>query len=523
MKKLFALFLCACLLLTGTAMADVLGTYPIEGTPVTLTGWGVLGGAATVDFSENAAMQELERITGVHVEWESVTEDGCAEKLALRLAQGDLPDIFFRGQLSNDQVASLASAGQIIDLSGMIEEYAPNFNALMERDKTIRLAITDENGAIYSLPQVTTSSITTHYVINTKWLENVGLEVPTTIDEFYTALKAFKEQDANGNGDPNDEIPLSLRGVSALGLLMHAFKVYPDNYYGMFVYPGTTEVQNSYITDGMQEALRFFKKLYDEGLLDPEAFTQDNDTYKLKGTSNRIGALSVSGAFVTVGNELHWDYQGLASFPDDEGNKLTNKRSSCSGNQFVITSNCEHPEIALQYVDYLYSEEGTILAWMGVEGVSWEWMDEEHTTWHWVNKPEDIGIQEFRMNNAIQGGKGYPSAHPIWFESSMWDHQEDIIEASLDTELFRKPLTDCSAVLWPSIKWTVEESESLSFILPDCQTYYRASAVDFITGVRDIDADWDEYIETLKSMGIEEAIEMCQTAYDNYMVKYNAD
>ena len=74
-------------------------------------------------------------------------------------------------------------------------------------------------------------------------------------------------------------------------------------------------------------------------------------------------------------------------------------------------------------------------------------------------------------------------------------------------------------LLWPTIKWSVEDNETLSFILPDCQTYYKASAVDFITGVRDIDADWDSYIDTLKSMGIEEAISMCQGAYDNYMAQ----
>ena len=72
-------------------------------------------------------------------------------------------------------------------------------------------------------------------------------------------------------------------------------------------------------------------------------------------------------------------------------------------------------------------------------------------------------------------------------------------------------------LLWPTIKWSIEDSETLGFILPDCQTYYKASAVDFITGVRDIDAEWDSYIATLKSMGIDEAIALCQTAYDNYI------
>ena len=73
-------------------------------------------------------------------DWECVTQDGCAEKRALRLAQGDLPDIFFRAALTNEEVASLASAGQLVDLAPMLEQYAPNFSALMERDPTIRLS-----------------------------------------------------------------------------------------------------------------------------------------------------------------------------------------------------------------------------------------------------------------------------------------------------------------------------------------------------------------------------------------------
>lgn len=519
MKKLFAMLLCACLLLTGAALADVLGTYPVEGAPVTLTGWGILAGSSMVDnFNDNPAFQELEKITGVHIEWECVTEDGAAEKRALRIAKGDLPDIFFRAALTDEEVASLASAGQLLDLSGMIEEYAPNFNALMQRDETIRLAITDSTGAIYALPQVTTNSLTTHMIINTRWLSNLNLEIPQTVDELYEVLKAFKEQDANGNGDPTDEIPMSANGLDQLNILMHAFKVYPDNYYGMFVYPGTSEVKNSYISDDLKEAFRYLKKLYDEGLLDPETFSQDGDTYTAKGTADRLGYLTVAGAFVNVGNDLHWDYQGLAPFPDNEGNRLMNKRASCGGNHFAITSGCKNPEAALRYVDYLYSEEGTTLAWMGVEGVSWEWIDDTHTTWHWL-KPDDLTMNQFRHSYAIQGGVGYPSAHPIWFESKMWDRQEDPIEASLDTDRFRKPATDCGVLLWPTIKWSVEDNETLSFILPDCQTYYKASAVDFITGVRDIDADWDSYIETLKGMGIEEAISMCQGAYDNYMAQ----
>jgi len=511
MKKIFATLLCLCLLLTSAAFAA-------EATP-TFTAWGILQPSTQHEsFEDNGAFKYLEEVTGVNLEWECVTEEGNAEKRALRLAQGDLPDLFIRGALTNDEKASLASAGMLVDLAPLIEEYAPNFNALMEKDPTIRVAITDEEGHIYALPQVTTFVETTHMIINKTWLDNLGLAVPTTLDEFYECLVAFKEQDANGNGDPNDEIPMSVKGVSHLQYIMESFGVYARNSYGMFVYPGTSEVQNSYIADNMKEAIAFCEKLYNEGLLDPETFVQDADTYKAKGHANTLGVMVVAGAFVDVGDALHWDYVGLPVFPDANGNAYSNARSSCSGNNFIITTNCENPAAALSMIDYLYSEEGTTLAWLGVEGESWQWINDEHTRWDWILK-EDQTVTQLRHSETIQGGVGYPSAHPVWFESDMWAKQANEIEASLDTDLFRMPLTDCTTVLWPNVTWTLEESEEMAFFLPDCQSYFRASVADFVTGVRDVEADWADYVETMKSMNIEQGVEMYQGAYENYMAK----
>ena len=242
--------------------------------------------------------------------------------------------------MTDDEVASLAAANKLVDLAPLIEEYAPNFKALMDKDPTIRVAITDNDGHIWALPQICTFVETSHMIINKKWLDNLDLAVPTTLEEYYNCLVAFKEKDANGNGDPNDEIPLSVRGVKYLNYVMEAFGVYPRNPYGMFVYPGTNEVQNSYISDNMKEALIFCKKLYDEGLLDPESFVQDKPTYAAKGHANRMGCMLVSGAFVEVGNDLHWDYIGLPVFPDANGNAYSNARASSDGNTFAITTNC---------------------------------------------------------------------------------------------------------------------------------------------------------------------------------------
>ncbi|MBR6787953.1 MAG: extracellular solute-binding protein [Clostridia bacterium] len=515
MKKLISMFLCLSMLLSVAAIA--------EAPTHTFTVWGILQPNTTHDtLEDNLSFQALEKITGVNLEWECITNEGIEEKRALRLAQGaeNLPDLFIRAALTDDEVISLAGAGQLVDLAPLLEEYAPNFCALMERDPTIRVSITDDEGHIWSLPQICTFVETAHMIINKKWLDNLDLAVPTTVEEFYNCLVAFKEKDANGNGDPNDEIPLSVRGVKYLNYVMESFGVYPRNPYGMFVYPGTSEVQNSYIADNMKEALIFCKKLYDEGLLDHESFVQDKPTYAAKGHANRMGCMLVSGAFVEVGNELHWDYIGLPVFPDANGNAYSNARSSADGHTFVITKNCEDPIAALKMVDYLYSEEGTIMTWMGVEGETWQWINEEKTRWDWIIK-DDRTVTQLRSSETIQGGVQYPAAHPVWFESDMWAKQANEIEASLDTDLFRMPLTDCCTMLWPDVTWTVEENEEMSFFLPDCENYYKASVADFVTGVRNIETEWEDYVKTMKSMNIEEGIKMYQEAYDKYMAKMN--
>ena len=125
MKKLFAMVLCLCMLLSSAAFAEVLGTYPVTDEEITLTAWGILQGNTLHEtFEDYAAWQKLEEITGVNIEWEVETNEGYSEKRALRLAQGNYPDMFIRCGLTNDEKTSLATAGVLVDLAPMIEQYA---------------------------------------------------------------------------------------------------------------------------------------------------------------------------------------------------------------------------------------------------------------------------------------------------------------------------------------------------------------------------------------------------------------
>ena len=132
MRKTISLILVLCLLSTSIALADVLGEYPITTEPMTLTAWAVLPPAATNTFNENTAALEMERITGIHVDFNCVSYNGQEEKRALMLSSGNYPNFFFCADLTNDELSQLARMDQIYALDEFLE-YAPNLTALFDR------------------------------------------------------------------------------------------------------------------------------------------------------------------------------------------------------------------------------------------------------------------------------------------------------------------------------------------------------------------------------------------------------
>ena len=131
---------------------------------------------------------------------------GFTEKRNLAFASDDLPDIILRAKISPQEEMKYAANGQLVALDEYLD-YAPNLSALIEQDDAIRKGITMPDGHIYSCPQLnkTEGNLIHHYWINKTWLDNLGLEAPTTVDELYDVLVAFRDNDPNGNGQ-KDEI-----------------------------------------------------------------------------------------------------------------------------------------------------------------------------------------------------------------------------------------------------------------------------------------------------------------------------
>lgn len=201
-------------------------------------------------------------------------------------ASGDMTDIILTGvgnanRYDKASEAMFGTQGLILPLEQYLDTVSVGYKAAFEKMDGMREYITTPDGHIYSLPNVDGSLHVQYNMklwLNNQWLENLNLQVPTTTQEFYEVMKAFKEQDANGNGDPNDEIPLSTvssgAGTQVDGFLMAPFQLTPETN-KLYVDNGT--VKYAPVQDGYREGLKYLNTLYSEGLLNPESFTWNKD------------------------------------------------------------------------------------------------------------------------------------------------------------------------------------------------------------------------------------------------------
>ncbi|MBR0100088.1 MAG: extracellular solute-binding protein, partial [Treponema sp.] len=194
---LFAIFGTAC---SGKNEAKTRGENEFEVATVRWADWGE---AYHTGFPDKAAAE-----AGINVQWKTILNSDWGDRRAVMLAGGDLPDAFM-GSICFSESDVMTNTGTFIPLEGYIDEYMPNFKKVIKEDPKMLALATSSDGHIYGLPskKPCRPTVANQLFINKTWLDRLGLKMPETYREFQSVLKAFKEKDANGNGNPNDEIP----------------------------------------------------------------------------------------------------------------------------------------------------------------------------------------------------------------------------------------------------------------------------------------------------------------------------
>lgn len=427
-----------------------------------------------------------------------------------------------------------------MDLTELIDQYGVNFKERCEEYPNIMKEIRQPEGQIYSLPFIqpyTLPSATQKNWINKAWLDRVGLNPPQTTEEFYQALKAFKEQDANGNGDPNDEIPYTDRPGAGPGegggegLLKATYGSFGIGNLGNdasanFVDRGPDGKLRFFATsDNFKMQLEWLHQMFAEELLDPELFTQDIAAFNAKSELGIIGARFSGDGSNSLGKSAEVEiaegepYQTnaitLRVLEGPNGDRqFTNLAPMCRSGAFAISSTSKYPREAMRWVDYYYGYEGDLLIRLGREGLTYE-KNETGDGYYLTDIVEhnpDIPNRNQAMGQYAIGFAGGSCPEFVFPDIDLARSQPDAAECR-DIVLQDYDPSKTTVV---KFNFTADEQEKLAPIQDDILTYVNEMKVAFITGKASFD-DWDKYVANVEKMNLEEYLEIYEKAYDRFM------
>lgn len=459
-------------------------------------------------------------------------------------AEQRLPDILYL-VLTDVERASYGASGIFLPLNEYIENDAFFWHQTMEmwctpeeKEELIKYG-TSPDGNIYGYPAFFADPGDASALgmwINKDWCENLGFEIPTTTDELYAVLSAFKEQDANMNGDPNDEIPLMGCKVGTGNVaqyLMNSFIYYvftPHFGYQLNVNDGVLSAP--FLTDEFREGLRYMHKLSDEGLLAPQSFSQPSSELRAVMLAPNDQPTLV-GAFVGHPSSMFgsegaadrvFEYTGLPAMIGPEGVQWSAYKGMLGSYDTYITSSCEYPELAFRLLDAAAKTEVSLTMRNGEEGVHWEFESEGEVRHHYLEGYYPVYSQIGDIspwtseNNIIWHINTFNMLPPklsagqvaVPFTNPNRDYQMDTLwYSTVPLRHWRHPEEAAFKLIF-----TQEEMDAIGEIEASLRTYVDESLTRFILGDLDVENDWDNYISTLEGIGVYEYVEIAQTAYD---------
>jgi putative aldouronate transport system substrate-binding protein len=508
---------------SGTGGAPEPLTLPIVNKQISLTVFAGLAERAAVSiksYGEMAAFQELEKRTGIDLVFQDAPVGQAREQFNLMLAANDMADliyyewpVYFAGgpqKALEDEV--------IIELGGLIKGYAPNFSKILAEHENVRRDSITDAGLFYMMPLLKmdlADRVSGGFQIRKDWLDKLGLKIPVTINEWYTVLKAFKEKDPNGNGKA-DEIPFinsKIVDINGVERFCYAWG-FPTEFY----------MENRIVKYGpMQPAYKDFlitmRKWYQEGLIDPDFLVSDRKDHDSKVTSEVGGAYyglinSYMGTYTGVMQKINPAFNirevPLPAAPDGKHYDFhTDQARAVQTTGFALAASNKYPVESIKLLDYFYSEEGRILMNLGIEGLTYKIENGRYLFTDLITKNPD-GLP---LDRAISKYTPAGTACRLYQDPRYW---EQMMAYGNQREASVVLQNNTAERVLPPITPTPEESARLASIQNEINTYFKEMFAKFVMGQVSIEREFDTYLNTLKSLNINEAIAIQQRALDRY-------
>ncbi|MFB9278791.1 extracellular solute-binding protein [Cohnella cellulosilytica] len=496
--------------------------------------------ASVIDYATNEFTKWMEEQTNVHADFEVIPTDSTSNGLNLLLASGDYPDVYLGFGVSDNLEATYGVSQHLfLPLNDLIEKNMPNFQQVLTQYPATAGIITATDGNIYALPSINECYHCTYQQrmwINREWLEKLGLSEPKTIDELYETLKAFKDNDLNGNGKA-DEIPLV--GAYEGGWNTN---IEPWLVSAFITDPGMNNKTKVSINDGKvltianqpeyKEALSYIRKLYADGLIYKGSFTQKEDQMKQMLASDPpiVGAFMSGASVIDIdpnsNEQAYRRYEMLAPVVGPLGRENTPKfeYDSIQKGAFLISAQSEKADIAAKWADQFYNNDYIVQQHrsQGVEDEDWRkaTADEKgldgrpalftglkaYSTEAQNNAWIYVGIEYYPADYRL--GQSVPQVDDLYAPSA----SEKLLFQ--ETKIKYEPAASETVKPMPPVKLTVDENQELLTSSVEIDKYIEEFRVKSITTEGYLEKNWDGYLDRLNKIGLTKYLEIYQTAYD---------
>ncbi len=477
--------------------------------------------------------KRLQEQTNVEIKWSAIQNDQWGDKISLEMANmNTLSDFVFSAGFSNNDLLKYADQGVIINVEEYIDAYMPNLKAVFDKYPEYRVMSTDENGHIWALPWIeqlgsgktAIQAIGNMSFINKKWLDFLGLPVPTTVEDFEKTLVAFRDNAAELKKAFNIEgsiIPMSFimnDGDNDPSILYNGFgEGYGDADRGRHIaVTDDLEVICSGTQNGFKEGLKWLNSLYKQGLIDPEAFTQEWSTYVAKGKSGRYG-VCFSWDVANIDNIVDW--VPLPALTADVRNITPSNGSFTSGfdrGRCVVTAKATNPALVCAWLDQMYAPMQSPQNNWGTYGED----DDFDIFVMGTNKNGDPMLKHAALGDAspVEVREAECVGGPLAILDEYYgvyvtcpddaQYRLDWIRDIYTPDMNRK-------YVFPNVFMSQEDTEELSYLQADIQKLIDTKKSEWVMNGM-TDADWNAYLAELDNYGLKDYLKIFQKYLDAY-------
>jgi putative aldouronate transport system substrate-binding protein len=483
--------------------------YPIVKTPLTLKYWAPIHPNASQyikNYNENEAYQEVEKRTGIHIDFIHPVQGQEKEQLQMLVAAGDLPDMIqgTNGNYNGDAAKGVAD-GVFLDLTSKMEKYAPDYYKLVNSEAETKRAVTDASGkyaAFYRIKPVGDPAWR-RVLLRQDWLKELGLDIPKTVDDYEKVFKTILEKK---NVAP---YVLNNNGIEEQFL-------WPNNVSADFFLKDTKTIAYGQIDPKFKDYLTLMNKWFKAGYISKDfaglQIAQALTMFESGKTAVVVDSIDAEYAKAKAVN-ISITPAPFPRLTADQKLFYTPREWAKRGEETVVTSKSKYPNEAMRWINFAFTEEGSRIYNFGVEGKSYVMENGKPKMLDYILNPSKFTSENANYILKIHFGpkKGDPdtlcNASVVKSPDSLAMRRMWSDDKNLDLSLSLPP-----------IQLTAEENTARAKIMTEVNTYVNEMVLKFILGAEPL-TKFDDYVAQVKKLKIDEAIKITQTAYDRHISK----